>query len=52
MQNGSYVSILFSIRMLEIVVYNILNDLDGADRRCRMDLQQVFVANKKILQLY
>jgi hypothetical protein len=52
MQNGSYVLTLFSIHVMETVVYSILNDLDAADHRCHMDLQLAFVANKKTLQLY
>src|SRR5918997_3916425 len=52
MQNGSYVLILSSIHVLEIAVYNILNGLDAADHYCHMDLQRVFVANKRTLQLY
>src|SRR5215218_9219692 len=44
-QNLSFVSTLFSIHVMKIVVYNILNRLDAAHNHCRMDLQLAFVVN-------
>jgi hypothetical protein len=49
MENESYVLILSSIRVLEIVADSILNTHDGAHHYCHMDWQWAVAVSKRIL---